>query len=62
MSETMNEIIVHSDTCDLNAQIAKVCKSRLFVTKVVLICTVRLAYERSKCDKQGAKKDYFSHG
>ncbi|OXU26697.1 hypothetical protein TSAR_016979, partial [Trichomalopsis sarcophagae] len=43
------------------SQIAKVRKSRLFVTKVVLICTVKLAYERSECDKHGAKKDYFCH-
>ncbi|OXU22958.1 hypothetical protein TSAR_014992 [Trichomalopsis sarcophagae] len=42
-------------------QTAKICKSCLFVTKVVLICTMRLAHERSKCDKHGAKKDYFSH-
>ncbi|OXU18515.1 hypothetical protein TSAR_012309, partial [Trichomalopsis sarcophagae] len=42
------------------AQTAKVCKSRLFVTKEVLICTVRLAHERSECDKHGARKDYFS--
>ncbi|OXU31856.1 hypothetical protein TSAR_002407, partial [Trichomalopsis sarcophagae] len=31
------------------------------VIKVVLICTVRLARERSECDKHGAKKNYFSH-
>ncbi|OXU24212.1 hypothetical protein TSAR_016551, partial [Trichomalopsis sarcophagae] len=43
------------------AQTAKVRKPRLFVTKVVLICTVRLAHERSECDKHDAKKDYFSH-
>ncbi|OXU26123.1 hypothetical protein TSAR_007466 [Trichomalopsis sarcophagae] len=29
-------------------QTAKVCKSRLSVTKAVLICTVRLAHERSE--------------
>ncbi|OXU23330.1 hypothetical protein TSAR_001159 [Trichomalopsis sarcophagae] len=40
---------------------AKISKSRLFVTKVTLICTVRLAHQRSECDKHGAKKDYFSH-
>ncbi|OXU17952.1 hypothetical protein TSAR_008953, partial [Trichomalopsis sarcophagae] len=40
---------------------AKIRKSRLFVTKVFLICAVRLAHERSECDKHGAKKNYFSH-
>ncbi|OXU30672.1 hypothetical protein TSAR_008751 [Trichomalopsis sarcophagae] len=30
--------------------------SRLFVTKVVLICTVGLAHERSECDKHGANR------
>ncbi|OXU18057.1 hypothetical protein TSAR_014377 [Trichomalopsis sarcophagae] len=34
--------------------IAKIRKSRLFVTKGVLICTVRLAHKRSECDKHGA--------
>ncbi|OXU19929.1 hypothetical protein TSAR_009958 [Trichomalopsis sarcophagae] len=36
-----------------NAQPAKVRKSRLFVTKIVLIRSVRLAHERSECDKHG---------
>ncbi|OXU20055.1 hypothetical protein TSAR_016248, partial [Trichomalopsis sarcophagae] len=43
------------------AQTAKICKSRLSEIKVVLLCTVKLAHERSECDKHGAKKDYFSH-
>ncbi|OXU18273.1 hypothetical protein TSAR_009031 [Trichomalopsis sarcophagae] len=42
-------------------QTAKVRKSRLFLTKVVLIGTVRLAHERSEYDKRGAKKYYISH-
>ncbi|OXU18914.1 hypothetical protein TSAR_008204, partial [Trichomalopsis sarcophagae] len=47
--------------CQKYPQTAKVCKSRLFVTKVVLICTMRLAHERSECDKHGANKNYFSY-
>ncbi|OXU32269.1 hypothetical protein TSAR_008090 [Trichomalopsis sarcophagae] len=43
------------------AHTIKVCKFCLFVTKVVLFRTARLAHERSKCDKHGEKKDYFSH-
>ncbi|OXU30563.1 hypothetical protein TSAR_016227, partial [Trichomalopsis sarcophagae] len=43
------------------AQTVKIRKSCLFVTKVVLICTVGLADERDECDKHGAKKDYISH-
>ncbi|OXU20563.1 hypothetical protein TSAR_010930 [Trichomalopsis sarcophagae] len=42
-------------------QTAKIRMSRLFVTKVVLISTVRLGHEHSQCDKHGAKKDCFSH-
>ncbi|OXU22482.1 hypothetical protein TSAR_008686 [Trichomalopsis sarcophagae] len=47
--------------CQKYPQTAKIRKSRLFVTKVILTCTVRLAHERSECDKHGTKKDYFSH-
>ncbi|OXU28539.1 hypothetical protein TSAR_008984 [Trichomalopsis sarcophagae] len=42
-------------------QTAKIRESCLFVTKVLLICTVSLAHECSEYDKHGAKKDYFSH-
>ncbi|OXU21097.1 hypothetical protein TSAR_015354, partial [Trichomalopsis sarcophagae] len=39
------------------AQTAKICKSaRLSVTKVVLICTVRLAHERSEYDEHAMQK------
>ncbi|OXU20339.1 hypothetical protein TSAR_014831 [Trichomalopsis sarcophagae] len=60
LSKDSPEISVSTDELTWYAQTAKIRKSRLFETKVVLICTVRLAHERSECDKQGAIKDYFS--
>ncbi|OXU25647.1 hypothetical protein TSAR_013612, partial [Trichomalopsis sarcophagae] len=41
-------------------QTAKIRESRQFVTKLVLIRTVRLAHERSESDKPGAKKGLLS--
>ncbi|OXU17903.1 hypothetical protein TSAR_000233, partial [Trichomalopsis sarcophagae] len=54
-------IYIKSIVYNFIAQTAKIRKSRLFVTKVVLICTARLSLERSECGKHGAKTDYFSH-
>ncbi|OXU27602.1 hypothetical protein TSAR_000612 [Trichomalopsis sarcophagae] len=44
-----------------NTITAKVRKSRLFVTNVVHIYTMRLEQEHNECDNRGTKKDYFSH-